>query len=74
MNEFSTSLQGKHKTIFDANDNIFVLKKKIAFYIESVDNKDLACFSMTSNYLQENSLTMNESLLEIIKEHLNYLL
>ncbi|XP_025414925.1 zinc finger BED domain-containing protein 5-like [Sipha flava] len=45
MNEFSTSIQGKQKTIFDANDKIFALKKKIAFYIESVDNKDLTLTS-----------------------------
>ncbi|KAL4126395.1 hypothetical protein QTP88_010617 [Uroleucon formosanum] len=74
MNEFSTSIQGKQKTIFDANDKIFALKKKIAFYIESVDNKDLTCFSLTSNFLQENELKINESFLEIIKEHLNNLL
>lgn len=46
----------------------------MAFYIENIDNKDLTCFSMTSNFLQENNLTINESLLEIIKEQLNYLL
>ncbi|KAL4113559.1 hypothetical protein QTP88_017166 [Uroleucon formosanum] len=74
MNEFSTSIQGKQKTIFDANDKIFALKKKITFYIESVDNKDLTCFSLTSNFLQENELKINESFLEIIKEHLNNLL
>lgn len=74
MNEFSISIQGKQKTIFDANDKIFALKKKIAFYIESVDNKDLTCFSLTSNFLQENELKITESFLEIIKEHLNNLL
>jgi len=74
MNEFSTSIQGKQKTIFDANDKIFALKRKIAFYIENVDNKDLTCFSLTSSFLQENKLTINESLLEMIKEHLNNLL
>ncbi|XP_050527868.1 zinc finger BED domain-containing protein 5-like [Daktulosphaira vitifoliae] len=35
INEFSTSIQGKQKTIFDANDKILALKKKVAFYIES---------------------------------------
>jgi hypothetical protein len=34
----------------------------------------MKCFSTTSNFLQFNNLTINESLLEIIKEHLNYLL
>jgi hypothetical protein len=34
----------------------------------------MTCFSTTSNFLQENNLTVNESLLEIIKEYLNYLL
>lgn len=33
MNEFSISIQGKRQTIFDANDKISALKKKIAFYI-----------------------------------------
>lgn len=74
MNEFSTSIQGKRKTIFDANDKIAALKKKIAFYMESVENKDLTCFSLTSNFLEENNITMNESLPAIIKEHLNNLL
>jgi len=41
--------------------------------MESVGNKDLTCFSFTSNFLQENKLAMNESLLMIIKEHLNNL-
>jgi len=74
MNEFSTSIQGKRRTIFDANDKISALKKKIAFYMKSVDNKDLKYFSLTSNFLQENKLTMKESILTIIKEHINNLL
>ncbi|KAG9493567.1 hypothetical protein GDO78_001455 [Eleutherodactylus coqui] len=52
MNEFSTSIQGKQNTIFNANDKIAALKKKIAFYMESVETK-LLLLHFGTTYLCE---------------------
>ena len=51
------------------------IKKKIVFYIESVDNLRPDMFFIDFKlFIQENKLTINESLLDVIKEHLNNLL
>jgi len=50
------------------------LKKKIAYYMESVNDKDLICFYLTSHFLNENQFTISETLWTIIKEHLINLL
>lgn len=74
MNEMSLSLQGMNITTFEANDKVRAFKRKIQFWVESVQKKEVECFPVLNDFLHENKLDLEKiTLTDEICEHLRSL-
>ncbi|XP_029654086.1 uncharacterized protein LOC115227363 [Octopus sinensis] len=69
LNKFTLSLQGKYQTIFILNEKVMALKRKIEFWRSSVDN-NIACFAVLQEYLEESKSSLDNTVLQDIKDHL----
>jgi hypothetical protein len=55
LNEVNLSLQGKQITVFTANDKIKAFKRKLQFWLSSVENGQFDCFLTLKEFSEEMS-------------------
>ncbi|XP_062417978.1 zinc finger BED domain-containing protein 5-like [Pungitius pungitius] len=73
LNELNLSLQGVTVTVFNTQDRIEAMIKKLRFWESCVSGNTHLCFPTLHEFLGENDLHLGEHVKSLIIEHLNQL-
>jgi len=72
-NELNLQLQGANSNIFRTRDKVNAFKKKILFWKKNVLSGNFTSFSQLIDFVQENEITLSESIKNTIATHLTNL-
>ncbi|XP_056092494.1 zinc finger BED domain-containing protein 5-like [Rhinichthys klamathensis goyatoka] len=73
LNELNLSLQGVSVTVFNTQDRIEAMIKKLRFWASCVSGNTHPCFPTLHEFLGENDMDLGEHVKSLIIEHLNQL-
>uniref|UniRef100_A0A674KES1 BED-type domain-containing protein n=1 Tax=Terrapene triunguis TaxID=2587831 RepID=A0A674KES1_9SAUR len=73
LNEINLSLEGKNVTIFTTVDKISLLKKKLEFWVSSVEQNNFDCIPTVHEFLTEINSTVHEEVSSTIFYTLKWL-
>uniref|UniRef100_A0A8C1P216 DUF4371 domain-containing protein n=1 Tax=Cyprinus carpio TaxID=7962 RepID=A0A8C1P216_CYPCA len=73
LNELNLSLQGVSVTVFNTQDRIEAMIKKLRFWASCVSGNTHLCFPTLHEFLGENDVDLGEHVKSLIIEHLNQL-
>jgi len=72
-NELNLSLQGVSVTVFNTQDKIKAMMKKLWFWASCVSGNTLLCFPTLHKFFEENDIDLGEHVKTLTIEHLNHL-
>lgn len=73
LNELNLSLQGVSVTVFNTQDRVEAMIKKLRFWASCVSGNTHLCFPTLHEFLGENDVHLGEHVKTLIIEHLNQL-
>ncbi|KAL1281206.1 hypothetical protein QQF64_000009 [Cirrhinus molitorella] len=73
LNELNLSLQGLSTTVFNTQDKVEALIKKLVFWANWINTNSTECFPLLSEFLQSREATLSNYVKGLIIEHLNQL-
>uniref|UniRef100_A0A9J8C488 Uncharacterized protein n=1 Tax=Cyprinus carpio carpio TaxID=630221 RepID=A0A9J8C488_CYPCA len=73
LNELNLSLQGLSTTVFNTQDKVEALIKKLVFWANWINTNSTECFPLLSEFLQSRESVLSDCVKGLIIEHLNQL-
>uniref|UniRef100_A0A672M114 HAT C-terminal dimerisation domain-containing protein n=1 Tax=Sinocyclocheilus grahami TaxID=75366 RepID=A0A672M114_SINGR len=73
LNELNLSLQGLSTTVFNTQDKVEALIKKLVFWASWINTNSTECFPLLSEFLQSREAVLNDCIKGLITEHLKKL-
>ncbi|CAI6344305.1 unnamed protein product [Macrosiphum euphorbiae] len=73
LNELNLYLQGIGGDIFSVHDKIRAFMKKLLLWKNNIENKIFDCFESFSNFIIENQIEVDDSIITSISDHLQTL-
>ncbi len=73
LNKLNLSLQGLSTTIFNTQDKVEALIKKLVFWANWINTNSTECFPLLSEFLQSREAALSNYVKGLIIEHLNQL-
>lgn len=73
LNELNLYLQGIGGDIFSVHDKIRAFMKKLLLWKNNIENKMFDCFESFSNFIIENQIEVDDSIITSISNHLQTL-
>lgn len=73
LNELNLSLQGLSTAVFNTQDKIEALIKKLVFWANWINTNSTKCFPLLSEFLQSREDVLSDCVKGLIIEHLNQL-